>query len=256
MNQYQAILLAGTAGFSLLSASWFPFLILAGLEFVILPLVVGNQRLANALEMRKRAQLPSVAPSSTLISADGLDLEKKERFQELVRLTSAVERNYQRLSQESQTLLLSQKSKVDSILQTAVSHLRALQSYSELDRERHTEKDPAAEIMALEQRISDPATPPNVRERLQQTLEFKNRLFSTLQKSRENREALEADLETLETALRILAQESVGLTAAGEVAERLDDIVRKAEETGREIRDFERWAEDMRALRPRAGVDL
>jgi hypothetical protein len=251
-NQYQAILLAGTAGFALIAGSFLPFLLLAGAEFIFLPLVVGNQRLANALRMRSAAaQPPAALPEPVPLTAEGLDAESSQRFNEMNRLTAMIEKNYRRLSDESQSLLSTQRVKIEAILQTALSNLRALQAYSELAREWRGEKDPVAEIEALERRIADPATPDTVRERLRQTLEFKIRLRDVLRRSTESQEALRADLETLETALRILAQESIGLTAPAEVAARLDDIVKKAEETGLEIREFERWASDVGSYRLR-----
>ncbi|HYN43249.1 MAG TPA: hypothetical protein VE129_15845 [Thermoanaerobaculia bacterium] len=48
-----------------------------------------------------------------------------------------------------------------------------------------------------------------------------------------------AELETLETALKILAQESAALMAPGEVAARLDELVAGAEATGETVREIE-----------------
>ncbi|MBK8595169.1 MAG: substrate-binding domain-containing protein [Holophagales bacterium] len=48
-----------------------------------------------------------------------------------------------------------------------------------------------------------------------------------------------AELETLETALKILAQESAALLAPGEVAARLDELVAGAEAAGETVREIE-----------------
>ena len=65
------------------------------------------------------------------------------------------------------------------------------------------------------------------------------RVLKRSARGRERREVLLAELETLETALKILAQESAALLAPGEVAARLDELVAGAEATGETVREIE-----------------
>lgn len=51
-----------------------------------------------------------------------------------------------------------------------------------------------------------------------------------------------ADIETLETTMKNLAQESAALQAPGEVAARIDDFVAGAESTAETVREIEELA--------------
>jgi len=97
----------------------------------------------------------------------------------------------------------------------------------------------APEIAELERRIDDPATPEALRERLRDGRDYKVRLVESMARGKERRDVLLAELETLETALKILAQESAALLAPGEVASRLDELVAGAEAAGDTVREIE-----------------
>lgn len=243
VNQYQAILAAGAVGFALVSGSWLPFLVLAGLELVLLPAVVGNERLANAIEMRRRGAL---APGSGVTTAppprltgEGLSFERRQRFAEIQSLAAVIERSYARLSEVSQPLLLEQRAKLDQLLGNALSHLKALEAFEDLGAVKAAPETLASEIAELERRIADPATSEALRQRLRDGRDYKVRLAESMARGSERREVLLAELETLETALKILAQESAALLAPGEVAARLDELVAGAEATGETVREIE-----------------
>lgn len=239
LNQYQAILAGGAAGFALLSGSWLPLLVLGGLELVLLPTIVGNERLANALAMRRRGR-PGAgsSPAAPPLTGEGLSFERRQRFAEIQSVAAAIERNYVRLSSVSQPLLLEQRSKLDQLLLNAQAHLKALEAYDELGKTA-SGATLDQEIADLERRIDDPATSGPLRPRLRETLEFKTRLKGSVARAKERREVLLAEIDTLETALRILAQESAALLAPGEVAARLDELVASAEATSETVRELE-----------------
>jgi hypothetical protein len=244
LNQYQAILAAGAVGFALLSGTWLPFLVLAGLELVLLPAVVGNERLANALAMRRRDALSAggAAPPLPSLTGEGLSFERRQRFADIQSLAAVVERNYARLSEVSRPLLLEQRSKLDQLLGNALSHLKALEAFEDLGMAGAAPETLTAEVAELDRRIADPATPEALRQRLRDGRDYKVRLADSMARAKERRELLLAELETLETALKILAQESAALLAPGEVAARLDELVAGAEATGETVREIEELA--------------
>src|SRR5262249_1149479 len=241
-NQYQLILLAGALGFTAVSAALWPLLVLAGLEWIALPFLVGNPRFQRMLAARRLGSRAE-GPESPLDPAR-LDAEGRRRFERLRELTRVIEGNYARLSDASRPFLDEQKTKTDAILRNAFSHLAALQAYSELDATTGSEQDLRAEIDRLESKAKDPQPPTGARDRHAQPLEFKRRLVPTLQRSKELKESLSAELESIETALRILAQESAALLAPDDAAARLDEVVREAETSGPTIREFEQLARD------------
>jgi hypothetical protein len=241
VNQYQAILAAGAIGFSLIAGSFIPLLVLAGIECLLLPTVVGNQRLANALEMRRRSALGGEQglPPHLPVTDEGLSFERRQRFNEIQTLAAVVEKNYARLSEVSQPLLLEQRAKLDQLLVTAHSHLKALEAYEELTKVQGNEEALGREIDALEKKTADPSLSASLRSRHEETLAFKRKLLASLGRSRETRESLFAQLDSLETALRILAQESAVLGAPSEVSARLDELVQSAEATSETVRELE-----------------
>ena len=251
LNQYQAILLAGAAGFALLSGTALPFLVLAGLELLLLPAVVGNERLANALAMRRRGALAAGAapPAPPRLTGEGLSFERRQRFTEIQALAQVIERNYTRLSEVSQPLLLEQRAKLDQLLANALAHLKALESIEDLSGMKAAPEALAAEIAELDRRIADPATPEAVRARLRDGRDFKLRLRDSTARVAERREVLLAEIETLETAMKILAQESAALQAPGEVAARIDELVAGAEATAATIREIEELSRQGEAAR-------
>lgn len=251
LNQYQAILLAGAAGFALLSGSPLPFLVLAGLELIALPAVVGNVRLANALEMRRRAALGPAPPlpRPPRLTGEGLTFDRRQRFAEIQSLAAVIERNYTRLSEVSQPLLLEQRSKLDQLLGNALSHLKALDAIEDLSGTKAGPEALEAEVADLDRRIADPATTEAVRARLRDGRDFKLRLRDSTGRVRERREILLAEIETLETAMKILAQESAALQAPGEVAARIDELVAGAEATAETVREIEELARQGEAAR-------
>jgi hypothetical protein len=249
LNQYQAILVGGAAAFSLVAGEAWPFLVLGGLECLALPLVVGNARLARALAMRRLDSDPvpaTAAAAAAALALDGLSLERQRRFQELQELARSIEKNYARLSEVSRPLLEEQRSKLRTVLETALARLKALQAYDDLDGARRAAPELSTEVAELERKVADPATAPALRDRYVEALDFKRRLAETLRRSGETREVLATEIGTLKTTLEILAQESAALTAPSEVAARLDEIVRSAAETGEVVRELEEIAEENR----------
>jgi len=241
-NQYQVIVLLGALGFTAVAGAAWPLFVLAGLEFLVLPFLVGNPRFERMLAAKRLSsfsQDPSAPIDPSLLDADG-----KKRFQRLQDLTRVIEGNYARLSDASQPFLEEQKAKTAAILQNALQHLRALQAYAEIDRTAGTEGDLRAEIQRLENKAKDQATAASVRDRYAQTLEFKRRLVEAVGRSRDLKESLSTELDSIETALRILAQESAALLAPDDAAARLDEVVKEAETTGSTVREFEQLARE------------
>lgn len=250
-NQYQAILAAGALGFSILVGEGWPFWLYAGLNGLTIPFLVGNDRIGRLRWTRERAREieEAAAEPEDVRKGEPLPPNAQKRFDELAAIARNVERNYQRLSEVSRPLLEEQKAKLQSILATGRSHLSALSVYEDLEREGMDAEELAKEIGDLEARVANASTPDGLRAKLRETLSFKRRLGETLARSSENRAALEAEFDSLETALRILAQESTALLAPSEVAKRLDELVSSSESTNETVRELEKLAEDGRDVR-------
>jgi len=242
-NQYQLILLLGAVGFAAVAAAAWPLLVWGGLECLVLPFLIGNPRFERMLAARSLAKTLPTDPASPL-DPSLLDPDGRKRFSQLKELTDAIESNYARLSDASQPFLEEQAAKTQAILQNAFQHLRALQAHAQIDRLAGSQTDLQKEIDGLEAKVKDPKTAAGVRDRYEQVLEFKKRLRETLNRSKDLKESLTAELESTETALRILAQESAALLAPDDAAARLDEVVKEAETTGSTVREFEQLARE------------
>jgi len=251
LNQYQAILVAGAAGFCLVAGDVWPALVLLGFDCVALALVVGNQkigRLRYLKSLSKESTAPAT-PGTSFGSVWNLSPERRRVYEEMNELTRAVEAGYARLSEVSRPLVAEQRSKLQTILGTTLSRLSALQAYDDLSKKDDAAGRLASEIAALEAKVADGSTAGGLREKYRDTLAAKRRLQESFARSAENRAVLETELDTLGTALRILAQESTALQLPSQVSQRLDEILSSAESTNRTVRELEELSNETGELR-------
>ncbi len=253
LNQYQLILAAGAAGLSLLAGEAWPLFVFAGLECVTLPFLVGNAQIGRLRWLRRKSAeikagegeegLPVRSRKEELAR---LAPERRRVFEKLTQLAAQIERSTSRLSAESRPLVEEQHEKLEALLDTALARLVALQSYDELGGQDHRSLD--HEIESLRAKAAIEGTPANLRKKYQETLAVKEKLAAALERSVENRAALETELDTLTSALQLLAQESAGLTAPSEVSRRLSELVGEGESTVSTLRELEDLAAESRDL--------
>jgi hypothetical protein len=253
-NQYQAILLAGAAGFSLLFANPLPLALLFGAELMAMPLLMD--RLKRRMEIEKKY----AARTSEAMSLDQrlaeLPPQAKERFSRLAGLCKKIEENYRGLSAESQGLLAEQSEKFDAILASCLRRLWLLRKYDEMislfDGGRV-----AADVKKLKEALAQPALDGRVREAYEQNLDIKQKLLESGEKNQTNRTALLAELDSLESLLQLLHQKSVAATDARAFALELDDALQQAESDAQSVEEMEKLLGAMpEMIRPTTGERL
>jgi hypothetical protein len=237
VNQYQAIVLGGAALASLITVNPLPLLVWLGSEMVLLPILdsgplrrlVARRKLANA-----RAQ--ANAERSRLVGA--LTPQQAKRYAGMEELCRLIEANYQSLTGISQVYLSEQRRKLDVILQGYVQRLMALQRYEKMPMTRNS-GDIEEEIEGLEQELADPGLNERAAAALKKNLELKRRLLESLSEVDGTVKALYTELDSMESLLEVLHQNSISLRDPQAISQELDAIVRQSEESDRIVREME-----------------
>ena len=237
VNQYQAIVLGGAALASLVTVNPLPLLVWLGSEMVLLPILdsgplrrlVARRKLANA-----RAQ--ANAERSRLVGA--LTPQQAKRYAGMEELCRLIEANYQSLTGISQVYLSEQRRKLDVILQGYVQRLMALQRYEKMPMTRNS-RDIEEEIEGLEQELADPSLNERAASALKKNLELKRRLLDSLSEVGGTVKALFTELDSMESLLEVLHQNSISLRDPQAISQELDAIVRQSEESDRIVREME-----------------
>src|SRR5687768_4921007 len=188
VNQYQAIVLGGTALASLLSLNPLPLLIWLGGELVILPLLdsgplrrmVHRRRLARGreeIDTRRARVIASLSPAN------------QKRYGEMDHLCRLIEANYQTLHGISQAYLSEQRGKLDMILDSCAHRMLALERYEALLVNRNPARVEKA-IEGLEEELGDTRLAERARAALEKNLELKRRLLKSLSEADDTIKAL------------------------------------------------------------------
>ena len=237
VNQYQAIVLGGAALASLVTVNPLPLLVWLGSEMVLLPILdsgplrrlVARRKLANS-----RAQ--ANAERSRLVGA--LTPQQAKRYAGMEELCRLIEANYQSLTGISQVYLSEQRRKLDLLLQGYVQRLMALQRYEKMPMTRNS-RDIEEEIEGLEHELADPGLNERAASALKKNLELKRRLLDSLSEVGGTVKALYTELDSMESLLEVLHQNSISLRDPQAISQELDAIVRQSEESDRIVREME-----------------
>ena len=236
-NQYQAIVLGGAAVASLITVNPLPLLVWFGSELVLLPMLdSGPLRRLVARRKLAKARKAKEAERARILSA--LTPAHARRYAAVDDLARTIETNYQGLTGTSQVYLTEQRHKLDVILQGYLHRLLAVQRYEQLPATRNS-RDIEEEIEVLEQELTDPRLTERAMAALKKNLELKRRLLTSLSEVDGTLRALSTELDSIESLLEVLHQNSISLRDPQAISEELDAIVRQSEESDKVVREME-----------------
>jgi signal transduction histidine kinase len=236
-NQYQAIVLGGTALVSLLAANPLPLLVWLGSELVLLP-ILDSGPLRRLVNRRKReiAKAQAAAARSRLVG--DLTAEHAKKYAALEDLCALIEGNYAGLTGISQVYLAEQRAKLDMILAGALHRLHALQRYQKMPARRRAE-DIQREISGLEAEIAEADVSQRTAAALQKNVELKRRLLASVSQVGDTVRMLQTEIDSIQSLLEVLHQNSMSLRDPQAISEELDTIVRQSEDSERIVREME-----------------
>jgi len=236
-NQYQAIVLGGAAVASLITANPLPLLVWLGSELVLLP-VLDSGPLRRLVAKRKLQNARHQADAERSRVTAGLSPTYARRYQEMVRLCGLIEMNYQSLSGISQAYLAEQREKLDVILHSYVQRLTALQRYERMPASRDPEEI-GDEIAHLQRELQQDGLPERAKAALAKNLELKQKLLASVEQVGDTVKTLLTELDSMESLLEVLHQNSMALRDPQAISQELDTIVRQSEESERVVREME-----------------
>jgi hypothetical protein len=245
VNQYQVMLAMAAAAASIATLSPFPLLILLGGEMLAMPFLL--ERIQKRLEIERKYAARQTETLSQEQRYEQLPLEAKSRFGQLKRLCSQIQENYKGLSAESQNILAEQTEKFDAILATALRRLWLVQKYEHMVRAFDANKV-KSEMDKLKYQLGLKELQPRVREALEQNFEIKGKLLETAERNVQNRTALLAEIDSVESLLQLLLQKSLAATDAQTFSADIDDILSQAEADAASIREMEQLMGSMPEL--------
>ncbi len=237
VNQYQAIVLGGTAVASLVTLNPLPLLFWLGSELVLLP-ILDSGPLRRLVARRKIAQAQADALTARNRLVAGLSPASTQRYDAMEKLCAMIEANYQGLSGISQAYLSEQRDKLDVILRGCLLRLMALQRYESMpvtSRPYEIEE----EISAIEREIQEPGLPERAVTALKKNLELKRRLLASFSEIGGTVKTLLTELDSMESLLEVLYQNSISLRDPQAISEELDTIVHQSEDSERIVREME-----------------
>lgn len=236
-NQYQAILVAGAIGFSALTLSPLPLMLLAGAELMAMPFLV--ERLKRRLEIEKKYAARDAHSMTQQQQYAALPPDLKNRFERLRALVARIQGNYKGLSVASQSIVAEQSEKFDVLLASCLRRFWLLFKYEEMGAAVH-EGRIAAEIEEIQAAVQQGTLDPRVREAYQKNLQIKEELLRAARKNLANREALVADIDSLETLLQLLLQKSIAATDASAFSTEIDDVLAQVQADAASVEEMER----------------
>jgi hypothetical protein len=236
-NQYQAILAGGAALASLVTLNPLPFLVWLGSELVLLP-VLDSGPLRRLVARRKLALARANAEAERARVRATLTPEHAERYEAMEDLCKLIEANYQSLTGISQAYLSEQRQKLDVILHSGLSRLMALQRYERMPATRDP-REIEGEIAHLQRELEQEDLPERAAAALRKNLELKQTLLASVSRVDETVRTLLTEVDSMESLLELLHQNSISLRDPQAISEELDTIVRQSAESERMVREME-----------------
>jgi hypothetical protein len=225
----------GTAvGFALLSGSFLPLLVAAGLELTCLPLLERYHRYQRALEIEKeRARRKQTEAQDMLLAMPEVE---RQHYRELQTIAGEIRRNYQSMTSTSQVLLSQLTEKLDVLLAFYLRMRHSLARYGAYFRTTSAER--IQERMAMLEREMGEG-PEKVQQVKARTRAVLAKRLERYHKAVENRDLIHAQTETIQEVLHLLRDQSYSMRDPRSIAEQVDGLISSAEETERGVKDLE-----------------
>ena len=233
-SQYNLIAMGTAVGFAVLSGSFLPLLLAAGVELTVLPLMERFQRYQRARNREKDKQERRRGEMAAMMESLGED--ERSRYDQLEGLAEEIRQNYTGLDPSSQMLLDEVVRKLDFLL---AFYLRMRSSVGRYERYfESTDPRRIQDRMArLDQEMARSGD--RVRQVKARTRAVLEKRLERYQKALENKQLVDAQTETVQEVLHLLRDQSYSMRDPRTITEQLDSLVSSAEETERGVRDME-----------------
>jgi hypothetical protein len=234
--QYNWIVLAGIAGFALLSGSGLPLLLGAGLELMYLSVVPNNSRFQRLVRSWKYEEEKRRVDLGLAAMFQEIPAEMRLRYADLDKVCRRIRENYSRLSSTSQIFARQTEDKLQGLER---AYLRLLYSaWQHREYLKTTDLRDVQHELAHLQKPRDPETP-KLQEINKGRIEILKKRIDKFDKIRENCEIIDAQCAAVEDVLGLIRDQSVTMRDPQEVSEHIEGLVRDVEQTEETVRQME-----------------
>jgi hypothetical protein len=225
----------GTAvGFAVLSGSFLPLILAAGLELTCLPLLERYQRYMRARDIEKERAERKLTESADMLQA--MPEVERQHYRELQSLAAEIRGNYQTMTTTSQVLLSQLSDKLDVLLSSYLRMRYSLSRYGAYFRT--TSADRIQERMAMIDHEMEKGSE-KIHQVKARTRAVLAKRLERFQKAVENRDLISAQTETIQEVLQLLRDQSYSMRDPRNIADQVDGLISSAEETERGVKDLE-----------------
>jgi len=239
-SQYNVIGLATALGFAVVSGTWLPLLVAAGVEMMVLPLVTGSERFRRLVKARESQEKVEEKEQRQQLEVSEmlrfLPDQERIRYRQLEQQAQEIRQNYASLNETSRLLVDDLESKLGFLLsfylRTRHSLARYQRYFQTTDPERMQER-----IAMLSHEIERGSA--RVKEVKSRTKAVLEKRMERYQKALENKQLVDAQTETVQEVLQLLRDQSYSMRDPRSITDQLDGLLSSAEETERGVRDME-----------------
>ncbi|HET6897767.1 MAG TPA: hypothetical protein VFK70_05445 [Vicinamibacteria bacterium] len=239
-SQYNLIGLGTALGFAILSGTFLPIIVAAGVEMVVLPLVSGSGRFQRLVRARTSEEADEQdAARQRMESSEMLQYmpeAERARYRTLQALANEIRQNYKGMDSSSQMLLEQLVEKLDFLLSFYLRMRYSLTRYHNYFNSTDPERIQERIVMLEHEMKSGPERVQQIKARTRSVLEKR---LDRYKKALENRDLIDAQTETVQEVLQLLRDQSYSMRDPRSITEQIDGLVSSAEETERGVKDME-----------------
>jgi len=241
-SQYNWIAMGGAAAFALISGTFLPIILGAGLEMIYLAVVPQSsrfRRLIRSLKFREEQRKHQERLDEMLRN---LPAEMQSRYVHAAQVCGAIRGNFGQLSSTSQIFLQQIDTRLQGLLNGyARLLLAAAQQQQYL---KSTEQDGIKrEIASLEKTLN--SEPAKVQDINKKRIEILSKRLEKFDKISDNRKVVDAQCAAVEDVLMLVRDQSVTMRDPQEVSDRLDSLVHDVEQTEQTVQQVEAIFSDL-----------
>jgi len=240
--QYNWIALAGAGAFALISGSFLPIMLAAGVELMYLAVVPHNfrfQRLVRSWKFSEQQKQNQQKLSDMLRS---LPAEMQSRYIHSAQVCNSIRTNFTQFSSTSQIFLQQIESRLQGLLNGYARLLLAAAQQQQYMKSTDA-NDIKREIAALQKALN--SDPPKVQEINKKRIEILAKRQEKFDKICENRKVVDAQCAAVEDVLMLVRDQSVTMRDPQQVSDRLENLVHDVEQTEQTVQQVEAIFNDM-----------
>jgi len=235
-SQYNWIAMAGAGAFALISGTFLPIILGAGLEMIYLAVIPQSsrfRRLIRSLKLKEEQRKHQERLDEMLRN---LPAEMQSRYVHAAQVCGAIRSNFAQLSSASQIFLQQVDTQLQGLLNGFARLLLAVGQQQQYLKS--TEQDGIKrEIASLQKTLN--SDPPKVQEINKKRIEILTKRLEKFDKISENRRVVEAQCAAVEDVLMLVRDQSVTMRDPQQVSDRLDSLVHDVEQTEQTVQQVE-----------------